>query len=716
MGMEAVKGKESRRGVSDAGWLNQLSVVPRGLSIVERGGAVLRYSAAGELRWNPPGIRILSARPSPELLLSESERTSRPVARFLEKSTAALMATPLTTVCPSCLRRLRIRDARLLGTAVKCPGCGAPVVLTSTSANAPTQMDLDPVRPVATKPPTPLATPQPAAHPPDFIRVDAARSGREELGRFQAAQRKRKRKTMLAAAAMIIPAIAIAATLLSLPSVAPSRGGKPPVNVGVLSPPSDGQPYSAVMLRSNPQLIEEFNPTNGPPVPLELLPPGVNLVSHFHPAWMWSEAQDARVLRAGLTDEVISWLESMLQVLAPVPPQEIASATVGVVLGSAGTPPRTSAVLRLTATADIEGLAERLGNPPSGGTQFPAELRPRLRVRGNLLTCLVEDRTLVVTPLPEASESLDWLVDPAVEVEPGLAQLVAGSDGERLLTVLGNCADVQRHLAALLPEPARLILKPVLEELGPDAESFSWSVHTLPLMFSEILVRPVSTANSQRLQRELDAQLAQMPERVWKEVCLKLSPADMRSRQFIGRFPAMLEAFRQSTVSHTGSRQVRFVTVLPAKAVPNLSLAVLFTANEEVRRLRGPGPTPQGRPAGPPQPAPATLQQRLDQLVETEFNRTPLEQALQYICSEIGVQLVVDGEALRDAGYTRNMPQTLNLGRVPARQALGRIVGRYQERDKEMVLSLDERTMTITLLTKKFAEATGLPITVFPAE
>ncbi|MCA9069405.1 MAG: hypothetical protein KDA84_10800, partial [Planctomycetaceae bacterium] len=112
---------------------------------------------------------------------------------------------------------------------------------------------------------------------------------------------------------------------------------------------------------------------------------------------------------------------------------------------------------------------------------------------------------------------------------------------------------------------------------------------------------------------------------------------------------------------------------------------------------------------------PNTVAERMQMKVDAEFARRPLADALQYLCDEVHVNLHVDGDGLKDAGYTKNMPQTFNLGQVPMIQALAKIVNSYQERNKEMVACVDQDKMLITVTTRKFAEAQGLEIFPLPA-
>ncbi len=59
---------------------------------------------------------------------------------------------------------------------------------------------------------------------------------------------------------------------------------------------------------------------------------------------------------------------------------------------------------------------------------------------------------------------------------------------------------------------------------------------------------------------------------------------------------------------------------------------------------------------------------------------------------------------MKDAGYTKNMSQTMNLGTVSGLRAISAILKQYDK----MVISVDEKRKLITLTTKKFAAQKGL--------
>jgi len=245
-------------------------------------------------------------------------------------------------------------------------------------------------------------------------------------------------------------------------------------------------------------------------------------------------------------------------------------------------------------------------------------------------------------------------------------------------------------------------------------------VHLNGELYSELHVRTrvagaTDILGPRGLAQVLSTRITDVPQRFLNAV-QAMDPQHAGARQLIGRLPAMVEAVRQSTVVTTGERRVQFTTLLPARAAPNLALATLLAWDESRRTPAPSGKTPvagAGRQA-----APQTVAERLKLPVDAEFKRVPLGDALAYICDEIDVQLVIDGDALKDAGYTQNMPQEFNLGKVPAEVAIGRIVGQYDGAGKDelrMVVVVDEPTRTLRVLTKKFADQQSLTPLQLPA-
>jgi len=496
------------------------------------------------------------------------------------------------------------------------------------------------------------------------------------------------------------------------PAMTPASVARTGNRAAVSSPrPADpNAPYSKELLEEDPELIAEFKPTSGKPIELFMMPSGINMMIQFHPARFWSDDYEYKVLRASLTDDVVGWMKSQIKALCLMEPEKIEELRVGILLGARGVPPQYCCVVKLVAPEKLTALIDMF----PGKYLYEITERPDLRIkvddqRGYLIH---NETTYAICPAGMAEDLEYSIKTPNQDVSAGMSELLKVSDSDRLITVIGDVRDLEIHQNTLFPVGARPFFAALATWLGEDVETASWSMHPVPYFHSEVNVQPVTAKETAALESELKSKLNALPERVWKELCAKMHPREMRFRKLIGRLPAMLEAFQEATVSHREKRRITLTTVLPAKATSNLALATMFTLDEAGRTSFT---APAAETASKPK-LPETVAERMKLPVDAEFNRTPFEQAVTYLCQEVQVEIFVDGDALKDAGYTKNMPQTFNLGKVPMQRALFQIVNAYQEKDKEMVISVNEKTKTITVTTKKFADARGLPVYPLKAE
>ncbi|SFI80673.1 hypothetical protein [Planctomicrobium piriforme] len=683
------------------------------------------------------------------------------------------MSEVVSLHCPKCGRKLKIKDRALFGQKVKCPECkksfilndpdapaspepAVPQAATPPAAETPHLPGHPPLpvfgEPAARSapsnpfdftspppqtdlpfgfPPTP-ASPPPASANPFFVPPPGPAPAQTELPfappaagvpapsiaqmidseedtitRLKQNRRRRNRVSVPLGIGLFVIAAGVAGYLLTQqkPSV-PVVARQPVAAAPTPEEPVPSQHvYSRAALENDPALVGEFTPTKGEPIQLYMLPSGVNLVIHLRPALLWSDDYGYRVLRASLTDDVTNWLASQIKTICHRDPAQIEEALFGIVLGARGTPPQVCCVVRLKDPAKLSSLIEEF----PGKYRYDVTEKPdvRLKVDDKFGYLIHDDRTFAICPVELADELENWIKTPNYEVTEGIAEQLKKTDRQRLFTVIGTVSDVQIHLKSLIPKPAQPLVESIVEWLGGNVDTAGWSVHPQPYLHSQVWLRPVSTKDAITLQAEMQDQLEKLPEQVWKDLCAKMSPGEVRFRKLIGRLPAMLEAFRESTISQPSGRNLQLTTVLPAKAAPNLALATLFTVNEAARTnfLTKPAVAADSKPK-----LPETAKERLELPVEAEFNRMPLEQALQFLCDEVQVKLVVEGDALKDAGYTKNMPQTFNLGKVPMKQALAQIINNYQEKGKEMVACLDEPSKTITVTTRKFALLHGQSI------
>ncbi len=503
--------------------------------------------------------------------------------------------------------------------------------------------------------------------------------------------------------------VAIGYNLAKQPVPSPIASSKvEDINPVVTAPVVNDGSYSKVALEDDPKLVAEFSPTKGDPIQLLMMPSGVNIVVHLRPSLFWSDEYIYRVLRASLTDDVTHWLAQQIKTYCRRAPEQIEEVTFGIILGGRGMDPRVCTVVRLKEPERMSALiAEFPGNYLHDIAEKP---NVRIKVDEKHGVLIVDEKTFAICPAELANELEFWINTPNYEVSDGIAGQLKQTDRQRLFTTIATTNDLNIHLKQLFPEAAQPMMSALLEWLGTDVDTIGWSVHPEPYLHSQIFLTPITTKSPVKLKEEFTARLAKAPERVWKDLCEKMSPTEMRFRKLIGRLPAMLQAFQESTVAQLKNRDITLTTVLPSKATPNLALATLFTVNEAARTNFG-ASRPTVAAADKPK-LPPTIAGRIELPVDAEFNRTPLEPALQFLCDEIQVKLFVDGDALKDAGYTKNMPQTFTLGKVPMKEALSKIIETYQERDKEMVACFDDSKMLITVTTRKFAERDGLKISL----
>ncbi|WP_417848317.1 hypothetical protein [Thalassoglobus sp.] len=552
---------------------------------------------------------------------------------------------------------------------------------------------------------TPAQSPSPLIAPA----TAEASGGTSELNRIRSRRKKGWGPTVIVGTFLLL-GIGTVAFLVMRYEPQKSTTSSDPVAVeeNLESPVAEDEPYSRSRLENRPQLVSEFEPTSGKPLALRMMPQGVTFFIHVRPSLLWSDDRQYQELKVSLTDDVTNWIAAKLKEICRRDPEEIEEAYIGFLLGASGTEPEICSVVTLKEPAKMSDLIEEF----RGQSVFSLEERPDLQLKQDeKYAYLIHDtQTIAIAPRMYAAE-LEESQNRPFTMSVALENLMRETDDQRLFTVVGIVRDLQLHYPQIMPEASHQTMEQVVSWIGEDVEAISWSVHTDPYFHSEINVHPIATSNPAKVRQRLNAQLETLPKTLMDEVCLKMAPREIRFRDFIGRLPAMASAIQKSTVSMTTANYVSLTTVLPQKAAPNLALATLFTANEAARTDFHSEVVIAAADNKPK--LPDTIVERLKIPVDAEFNRTPLEPALSYLVGEVELNLDVDGDALKDAGYTKNMPQTFKLGVVPLEQSLKKILDTYQEEGKVMVMSINEKTKTIHILTEKFAKQKNMPIYKF---
>lgn len=105
-------------------------------------------------------------------------------------------------------------------------------------------------------------------------------------------------------------------------------------------------------------------------------------------------------------------------------------------------------------------------------------------------------------------------------------------------------------------------------------------------------------------------------------------------------------------------------------------------------------------------PPEGSVAAKLKSEIEVEFNRVPLQDALQFIAEKCDVEITIDGDALKNSGFTKNMPQNLALGKVTGLEAIEAILKKYEKErgPGAMVLVIQEDEKKALITTGEFAK------------
>jgi hypothetical protein len=448
--------------------------------------------------------------------------------------------------------------------------------------------------------------------------------------------------------------------------------------------------------QANVAIAESASPTQGEPITLQFVPAGARIIVNLRPAELWQAGALGEEFRYCL-GPLGEWTEAKIKELCLYEPAQIEEALICLILGPKGVPPQTAVVVRLVAEEKKSALVQKFAGQPDDQFGYPVYMADE---RAFLIHDL---KTFAAVPKNLASEMVDALAQGGPTAD-GIQQLLPETDRRRHVTLIFEPADARLHQDVLVPPLVAPLLNRALDWLNEDdVETVAWCLHLSDPFYSEVLLRNRQVIRPPQLERDLRKKLNALPEDLHLVLEQYMHPAKMKSghRKIIGRFPAMLKAFSAATLTGVADRHVQLATMLPERAAPNLALGALLTWDESTRTdFTKSAPSQTAAPAKPKE----KIAERLKKVIDIDFRRTPLQEAFAYIAEETKVPIDIDGDALKLSGYTKNMPQTFNLGMVPATQAIAAIFKQYDQ----MVIVVDEPANLATVMTKAVAEQKGL--------
>lgn len=627
---------------------------------------------------------------------------------------------PVPIPCPKCGKVLRLRDHSLIGKRGKCPNCKNRFVLAlpagqstlapeaveselaGTASSAAPQVGTGakwvPDQPQAAAPHEAVATaPFPSAVAPGGP-VAPQPFGGEEGGavRLREIRRKSAKRRNISIALSGIVALMIGGAVLAMKSYGPKETVKDDADK-----PTVDQEWKKTKqdLKSNLEIAEGVNPTDGEPVKLLYIPAGTSIVFNFRPAELWAEGSLGQESLFGMTKTFMDWSEGRIKEICGYEPAEIEEALICVHLGARGSTPQYSTVVRLVKERTRSQLVLELAGETTD------EFGPKMFLDEKWAQMIVDTKTIARVPRDMAQEMAQAMVNTNPTAD-GIEAILHHTDRDRHFTVVFQPNDLRIHKDFLVPEELHGFFDFFLDWLGDDVETVAWSAQLGDEFYSDMKLRGSHATSPARLQREIRDKLDDLPFD-FLAAAEKMDPKTVGARSLVGRYPAMMQAVSLQTlggISETG-RYVQMTTLLPERAAPNLAAGTMFFIREALVTDFTKA-APKREPTGGGK-VPELIADRLRKLkIEIEFNRTPLQDAFNYIGDEIKTKIDIDGDALKAKAMTKNMAQTYKLGVVPAIQGVHAILNGHKRDGLIIVVQQDKNRILVT--TRDAAKAQGL--------
>ncbi|MBL4884568.1 MAG: hypothetical protein JKY95_08555 [Planctomycetaceae bacterium] len=646
--------------------------------------------------------------------------------------------------CPKCQSKLKLKDRSLLGKTGKCPKCQHKFVLQEQTEVQlelvePTNEPAEGVRPVwlpdeapaqtsnemsfLEQTPAPEASSQtpseaPADNPLSFLQeqepsnspVDSLQFGSTSETATSAYKKKKRRgsnKTTLGITFLIL-FLAIGGVgymyqqgtikITKTNKTASSKVAKQGKGAGAATSKS-----SKSLGKYNPVL--EKSPTSGKPIQLLNMPAGVRIVINLHPAKFWGSERQYAEFRASL-GPLGSWLETQIKDLSKHQElAEIEEMLIGIILGPRGAEPEIAAVIHFAQEQKRSQLLSTYDGEPH------SEFNTDLKIADGRAYRIVDSKTVAICPEEYVEDLITFEKTPALTGD-NIQEILKATDRQRLVTVVFDPADIDQHLEVLLPLGAKMVTEKALRWLGEDVWAAAWSVHVDQDFYTELIVRGQNEVGPTMLSRRYRERLDTLPEMLLTSV-QKMEPQRAGYREIIGRYPAMMKVVAMTAAVAVDGRYVRMGTLLPLKAGPNLALGTLLAWDESTRTDFSTKVVSTKPKVKKIDIASLPMKQRLERKIDVDFRGTPLQEAFAYIAEEAKIKIEVDGDALKLAGFTKNMRQTFKMDQTTVREAIYGIIKTYEDESVPMVIHVSEKENKIIVLVKPVAETRKLEIYQF---
>lgn len=431
------------------------------------------------------------------------------------------------------------------------------------------------------------------------------------------------------------------------------------------------------------------------PISVWGLPMGARVLISLRPAELWEAKSRFEEVRFCLGPFGV-WAEKELKLLARSDMPKVEHMLVALIPGIVGEVPQVAAVVRFKADIANSQFINDFGGNRNDQYGYPVYVGEKVAYvrKPN------DQRTVAVIPVQYAQEVAQAAQQPVGQSD-GIDALLPKTDESKHLTVIFEPRAVRRHHEKMFDPKLYTFANLALDWFNDEEiETVAWSMQFGKDKFdSKVLMRNFAGFSESRLDKEMRQKVKDLPFDLWKKCVDKMNPTVAGHRKIIGRFPAMMQLFAKATKGGIGTRYTLLETSLTERAAPNLALGALLTWDQSLVTDFNAGPT-KGDSAE--EKLPDLIADRLKKKIDIEFARTPLQDAFKYIAAETKCGHDIDGDALKDKGYTKNMPQTFTM-QDTGFAAIKKIISAYPD----MCLVIDEGKKEFLITTTKFASEKG---------
>lgn len=539
---------------------------------------------------------------------------------------------------------------------------------------------------------------------PSEVEMLSASSLRKSKSKPKAKKSRQAQQKQLAAI-IAIGVLVVAGIVVAAMSGRSPATGKGKNKAVAQNPGESGDEVSESLPWESPLPV---SPTKGSPIDMTLMPYGVTAIVHVRSADLWEKGTRREEFRF-CWGPLGEWLGKQIKELCNQDPSAIEELTFGLIPGVVGEGIQVCGVVRLKEPSQKTELIRVFREMKAELKETDASDYPVYENQTHAYV-LKDLRTFAFCPRLRQTEMAEAVNRPNAQA-PGLEALLRKTDRMRHIVLVFEPTTLGAHSQFIFADEFRRIADRVVEFFDPKHfETVALSLHVGDKFHSEILARYKSSISKTAAQDELKKRLNGVPRELADTIRGYMDPRVLGPRQIIGRFPAMTKAYVLSTHATNGDRYVSLATALPERAAPNLAIGTLLTWDESTRTDFNKAAGPATVPKETGTKLPDLVLDRLKQLtVEAEFTNTPLQEALKEVADECKVTITLDGDGLKDGGYTQVMKQTLKLGKVPGLAAIEAMV-KSSSKDRPlnpMVLIIDESKKVAIISSKNYAENKG---------